>query len=457
VYHHVDIESSILALFKMEDSNANAKRKRTLDIVVDSPNNLDLDTYIANYKGHTKVDRLLFIAKRCPPLQIDAYKLALQELRDNSLDHNKYLNTANKLNEVLASQGYPSYPVDNAWVETTQKRAKTTLERLEVELKNFKNNLIKESIRMGHNDLGDHYYHCGNPTNALKCYSRTRDYCTTSKHVIEMCLNVIKVSIELGNFSHVHSYVIKAESTPDIQPVVQAKLKVAAALAHLDSNKYKQAANLFLETSFEISHSQNNYSEVISPNDIAVYGGLCALASFDRKQLKKQVIDNTEFKQFLELEPHIRELIYGFYNSKYSIVLDILDRWKNDYLLDLHLHNHVESLYENIRKKALVQYFSPFLTVDMNKMAQSFGTTVPKLERELAKLITENHIQARIDSHKKILCAKQQDHRSGIFHKSLKMGDDFEQSTNAMLLRMNLLKMNLIVQTSQKGEGSRRH
>ncbi|CAG8522186.1 23146_t:CDS:2 [Cetraspora pellucida] len=441
----------------MEDSNANAKRKRTLDIVVDSPNNLDLDTYIANYKGHTKVDRLLFIAKRCPPLQIDAYKLALQELRDNSLDHTKYLNTANKLNEVLASQGYPSYPVDNAWVETTQKRAKTTLERLEVELKNFKNNLIKESIRMGHNDLGDHYYHCGNPTNALKCYSRTRDYCTTSKHVIEMCLNVIKVSIELGNFSHVHSYVIKAESTPDIQPVVQAKLKVAAALAHLDSNKYKQAANLFLETSFEISHPQNNYSEVISPNDIAVYGGLCALASFDRKQLKKQVIDNTEFKQFLELEPHIRELIYGFYNSKYSIVLDILDRWKNDYLLDLHLHNHVESLYENIRKKALVQYFSPFLTVDMNKMAQSFGTTVPKLERELAKLITENHIQARIDSHKKILCAKQQDHRSGIFQKSLKMGDDFEQSTNAMLLRMNLLKMNLIVQTNQKGEGSRRH
>ncbi|CAG8824622.1 25821_t:CDS:2, partial [Gigaspora rosea] len=155
---------------------------------------------------HTKVDRLLFIAKRCPPLQIDAYKLALQELRDSSLDHNKYLNTANKLNEVLTSQGYPSYPVDNAWVETTQKRAKAALERLEVELKNFKNNLIKESIRMGHNDLGDHYYNCGNPTNALKCFSRTRDYCTTSKHVIEMCLNVIKVSFHLS--SNLYSFVL---------------------------------------------------------------------------------------------------------------------------------------------------------------------------------------------------------------------------------------------------------
>lgn len=75
---------------------------------------------------------------------------------------------------------------------------------------------------------------------------------------------------------------------------------------------------------------------------------------------------------------------------------------KNDFLLDIHLHSHVETLYDNIRKKALVQYFSPFLTVDMNKMAESFGTTVSKLERELAKLITENLIQARIDSHKKV-------------------------------------------------------
>ena len=30
-------------------------------------------------------------------------------------------------------------------------------------------------------------------SNALKCYSRARDYCTTAKHVINMCVNVIKV------------------------------------------------------------------------------------------------------------------------------------------------------------------------------------------------------------------------------------------------------------------------
>lgn len=30
----------------------------------------------------------------------------------------------------------------------------------------------------------------------------------------------------------------------------------------------------------------NNYSEVIAAQDVATYGGLCALASFDRAELK---------------------------------------------------------------------------------------------------------------------------------------------------------------------------
>ena len=57
----------------------------------------------------------------------------------------------------------------------------------------FQVNSIKESIRRGHDDLGDHYLDCGDLSNALKCYSRARDYCTSFKQIVNMCLNVIKV------------------------------------------------------------------------------------------------------------------------------------------------------------------------------------------------------------------------------------------------------------------------
>jgi hypothetical protein len=117
---------------------------------------------------------------------------------------------------------------------------------------------------MGHNDLGDFHYDRGDLQSALKCYVRTRDYCTTSKHNISMCLNVIKVSIEMGNFAHVVNYVNKAEQEPEVRdascdPVVVAKLKVCAGLAHLDTRKYKLAARKFLETTFDLG---NHFNEV---------------------------------------------------------------------------------------------------------------------------------------------------------------------------------------------------
>lgn len=91
--------------------------------------------------------------------------------------------------QILALE-LPSY--DIPWVEGKSKKGALKLEKLDTDLKNYKANSIKESIRRGHDDLGDHYLDCGDLSNALKCYSRARDYCTSSKHVIHMCLNVIK-------------------------------------------------------------------------------------------------------------------------------------------------------------------------------------------------------------------------------------------------------------------------
>jgi len=57
------------------------------------------------------------------------------------------------------------------------------------------------------------------------------------------------------------------------------------------------------------------------------------------------------------------------------------------------LHPHVESLYDQIRQKALIQYTHPFLSVDLNMMANAFKTTVAGLQKELESLITDNQIQ----------------------------------------------------------------
>ncbi|XP_056262366.1 COP9 signalosome complex subunit 1 isoform X1 [Pseudoliparis swirei] len=459
--------------------------------IVENPT-LDLEQYATSYSGLMRIERLQFIAEHCPQLRVEALKMALtfvqrtfnvdtyEEIHRKLTEASRYPVAGTLRMERLLPwdhmvpeevQGVPDTvpegavvppPLDSAWAESTRKKALLKLEKLDTDLKNYKGNSIKESIRRGHDDLGDHYLDCGDLSNALKCYSRARDYCTSAKHVINMCLNVIKVSVYLQNWSHVLSYVNKAESTPEIaeqrgerdsqNQAVLTKLKCAAGLAELASRKYKPAAKCFLQASFDHCDCPE-VSDLLSPSNVAVYGGLCALATFDRQELQRNVISSSSFKLFLELEPQIRDIIFKFYESKYATCLQLLDEMKDNLLLDMYLAQHVKTLYSQIRNRALIQYFSPYVSADMTKMAQAFNTTVAALEDELTQLILEGLINARIDSHSKILYARDVDQRSTTFEKSIHMGKEFQRRAKAMILRAAVLRNQIHVKSPPR-EGS---
>lgn len=66
-----------------------------------------------------------------------------------------------------------------------------------------------------------------------------------------------------------------------------------------------QAARKLVEVSPELGSS---FDGVVAPEDIAVYGGLCALATFSREEMKRKVLDNTNFKNFLDLVPQVCQI-----------------------------------------------------------------------------------------------------------------------------------------------------
>ncbi|KAI4354986.1 hypothetical protein L6164_003805 [Bauhinia variegata] len=411
-----------------------------------SGDQLDIEAYASLYTGRTKIMRLLFIADHCgnnSTMQLEALRMAYDEIKKGE-NTQVFREVVQKIDGRLG----PNYGMDSAWCETVDRRAEQKKEKLENELNAYRTNLIKESIRMGYNDFGDFYYAHGQLGDAFKSYVRTRDYCTTSKHIIHMCMSAILVSIELGQITHVTSYVSKAEQTPEaLDQITIAKLRCAAGLANLEAKKYKLAARKFLETGPELG---SHYNEVIAAQDVATYGGLCALATFDRSELKNKVIDNINFRNFLELMPEVRELINDFYSSHYASCLEYLGNLKANLLLDIHLHDHVETLYDQIRHKALIQYTHPFVSVDLNMMANAFRTTVVGLEKELEALITDNQIQARIDSHNKILYARHADQRNATFQRVLETGRDFDRDVRSMLLRSNLIKHEYNLRASRK-------
>ncbi|KAK3797212.1 hypothetical protein RRG08_030439 [Elysia crispata] len=443
------------------EENHNVEEEQNYN--VENPT-IDLENYASQYIGLARLNRLLFIAEHCNALKIEALRMALNYTMKTSFNTSLYHLIHHKL--VQATQGAaragtnsssnnlpdvaPVATVDTQWLEVTSKKAALKLEQLDTELKSYKSNSIKESVRRGHDDLGDHYLDCGDLSNALKCYSRARDYCTSPKSVVNMCLNVIKVSVYLQNWSHVQSYVNKAEVTPepsdnnkDANQSISSRLKCAAGLADLATRKYKSAAKYFLQVNFDYC----DFPELLSPSNVAVYGALCALATFDRKELQVNVISSSSFKQFLELEPQLRDIMSKFYDSKYASCLKLLSEIRDNLLLDMYVAPHVNTLYTQIRNRALCQYFSPYLSADMRKMAEAFNTTVAALEDELMQLILDGHIKARIDSHNKILYAKDADQRSTTFEKAILMGKEYQRRTKALILRSAVIKCQIHVKS----------
>jgi len=174
------------------------------------------------------------------------------------------------------------------------------------------------------------------------------------------------------------------------------------------------------------------------------------LLSFGRDELRRQILENVDFKFFLDLVPEMQQVISDFYNNKYSTSLATLDRLRPELEIDFHLHEHVPRLYEKIRAKAIIQYFSPFSSVDMKLMSENFNTTPELLEKELASMIVADSIQARIDSQNKVLIAKQVDQRSATFNESIHTGSKFQQTIKDMLLKMDLIEKEFVVKPTKR-------
>lgn len=99
------------------------------------------------FKGHSRIARSIFIAKHCEPLAIEAYKLALEDIKNKSLNVTKYNQVLESLNAILRDKGQPLVQADDNWISSAISRNKITGESLENELKSAKGNVLKEEIR----------------------------------------------------------------------------------------------------------------------------------------------------------------------------------------------------------------------------------------------------------------------------------------------------------------------
>lgn len=292
-----------------------------------------------------------------------------------------------------------------------------------------------------------------------------RDYCTLPKHAAEMYLKLILTAVAQENWvvlsrdmSKLRNLSLKPEDSAKIEPF----LAPVSGLGNMCGGLYAEAAKNFLQadpaySTLDAVAKVKPNTEILTANDIATYGGLCALATLSRQDLERKVLNNEDFRSFLELESHLRRAIVFYCSSKYTQCLEILESYRNDYLLDVHLQHHVDALYTKIRRKSIIAYTAPFSQVSISSMAEAFGVAEKKMEEELLEIIKAGDLDARLDLVDMLLVAKQEDKREALQEKALNVARDHEKNLRLRLYRINMLQAGFDIKAPNKkgdrGEG----
>ena len=191
------------------------------------------------------------------------------------------------------------------------------------------------------------------------------------------------------------------------------------------------------------------------------------MAFLDREDLKSRLLDNPEFKGYLELEPHIREAAQALFTAKYTVTLDILRRHRSDFMVDLFLSPHVDILYREIRQRALVQAFLPYSTLELSTFSSLFSTPIEEITSEIVQLIESGKIRGRLDhprmvtldcdsvAHHQVVIARERNQQSRLFEGSLKMASDYIKSAHGLLLNFKVAQAELEVRSRQELEESK--
>ncbi|KAJ2966890.1 hypothetical protein NQ176_g9932 [Zarea fungicola] len=420
----------------------------------------DLDLYIQNYTGVywilpgpgvllSRVAPPPAQLISCVPLRLEALKAAISEAK-NGTDVSHYKQAWDCIRKVAPNE--PEATRDDAWIDATEKSNKAETHRLESELKGYKHNLIKESIRMANDDLGRHFEAIGKLNEAADAYTKMRQDVGTTKHVTECVIHLANISLHRRDWNMLLTHVgkITGGQSPEEEKLHHTLGRVMAGVAYLSVGSYSDAAKHLLLADFSVPAAA--YSHVASPNDIAVYGGIAALATMDRANLQRRVLENQSFRTFLEQEPHIRKAVSLFVSGRYSSCLSILETYRSDFLLDIYLQKHVHSLFNLIRTKCIVQYFAAFSRITLQSLEAAFGLPGQSLQDELMEMIRNGFLNARIDARNQLLVAVLPDPRAAMQEAALETAAKYEKEATEHLRRISILSAGLEVVPGKKEE-----
>jgi len=358
--------------------------------------NFDVQAYIGEYVGRSRLLRLMFVADNCPSAREATTKLlmkAAENTKDEVMKDVRLYRECFKYGKLyLESTAEP----DSNFIYQTMRENTVRRTKLEDEIQKWRNLTQKRNSRLAHLENAAFLSRIGEFDQAIQKLMDAKEYASTAEEMIECQVQVIFTSVKQGTLSHVeyeaNRLFVTSPGSQALTETLRSQVHACMGLYYLRKEKFNTACSHFLQAT-----RLGNFAQVLSKRDVGVYAALCALAVLKRKQLKVQMLDNAQIMGYLDRAPVVKKLVHAMIDSKYSVVMQTLRNLMKDFQLDYYLHSVAEELVNAVRGKALVQYFEPFSAMDLNRMAKDFGVELEQIEKELRKAIFSGQVKGKID------------------------------------------------------------
>lgn len=167
-----------------------------------------------------------------------------------------------------------------------------------------------------------------------------------------------------------------------------------------------------------------NSPEIMSFRELVGYAVVLGLLGLHRKEVREKIITNAEIISVLNEHDLLKQFTQTIFESNYKVFFELLLKLNEELLSKDHLlSRHRPYLLKRARIVIYSLFLESYKTVRLQKMAASFGVSVQFLDQELADLISQKHLNCKIDKVNLIVESVVTDNRSNAYKQIEKKGD----------------------------------
>ncbi len=259
------------------------------------------------------------------------------------------------------------------------------MRKKEVEITQLQRSLLKDSMRIAFFELGNIHYLYGFVGEAIKAWIKSHDFSTSEEDLFNIAYLIAQAAFEVQSSSYLMKFSGEADARDKLKnPSKTMVIKILDGLSCLLFDNFKEAS---LRLSSVSLVDDPCIFKFVTPTDLAYYITIVSLYSMSRKEMKEMVLQSSQFKNLMEIVPETTDIMENFLNGKYMEFQRSLSLIQTHLKFDLFFGHRLEQIITTIRRKALVQYVTPYKVIDLREIAKEFNLSLELIEYEIADLI----------------------------------------------------------------------